>query len=87
MNTVEFAVRDGVPVAIDFTNPAPDFDISSLGERFFQWVLDAMADLVIEKAEGAPYPVGPQYAAGPPASQPGGQLPAAAAGTQVAAPA
>jgi len=32
MNTVEFAVRDGVPYAIDFTNSAPDFAITSLGE-------------------------------------------------------
>lgn len=50
MNTVEFAIRDGVPFAIDFTNSAPDFDIVSLGEWHFDWVLDAMADLVIEKA-------------------------------------
>ncbi len=50
MNTVEFAIRDGVPIAIDFTNSAPDFDIVSLGEWHFNWVLDAMTDLVIEKA-------------------------------------
>lgn len=50
MNTVEFAIRDGVPFAIDFTNSAPDFDIVSLGEWHFNWVLEAMADLVIEKA-------------------------------------
>ncbi|MEZ4639686.1 MAG: hypothetical protein R2873_20985 [Caldilineaceae bacterium] len=50
MNTVEFAIRDGVPIAIDFTNSAPDFDIVSLGEWHFNWVLKAMADLVIEKA-------------------------------------
>ena len=24
LNTVEFAIRDGVPMAIDFCNPAPD---------------------------------------------------------------
>ena len=29
-NTVEFAVRDGVPYAIDFCNPAPDADIHSV---------------------------------------------------------
>ena len=27
LNTVEFAVRDGVPVAIDFCNPAPDAEV------------------------------------------------------------
>ena len=26
MNTIEFAVQDGVPYAIDFLNPAPDFE-------------------------------------------------------------
>ena len=26
LNTVEFAVEDGVPYAIDFLNPAPDAD-------------------------------------------------------------
>ncbi|MCI0488768.1 MAG: hypothetical protein L0229_19430 [Blastocatellia bacterium] len=53
MNTVEFAVRDGVPFAIDFMNSAPDFDISSLTERYFPWVVSAMADLVIERAKRA----------------------------------
>lgn len=50
MNTVEFAVRDGVPYAIDFMNSAPDFDISSLGEEYFAWTVRAMADLVIRRA-------------------------------------
>jgi glutathione synthase/RimK-type ligase-like ATP-grasp enzyme len=50
MNTVEFAVRDGVPYAIDFMNSAPDFDITSLGEAHFAWVVDKMADLVIRLA-------------------------------------
>jgi glutathione synthase/RimK-type ligase-like ATP-grasp enzyme len=48
MNTVEFAIQDGVPYAIDFMNSAPDFDVSSLGEEHFRWVVDKMADLVIE---------------------------------------
>lgn len=50
MNTVEFAIRDEVPYAIDFTNSAPDFDIASLGQWHFDWVVDAMSDLVIERA-------------------------------------
>ncbi|HKG22526.1 MAG TPA: hypothetical protein VKC34_11550 [Blastocatellia bacterium] len=50
MNTVEFAIRGGVPYAIDFTNSAPDFDISSLTEAYFPWVVNAMADYVIERA-------------------------------------
>jgi hypothetical protein len=50
MNTVEFAVRDGVPYAIDFMNPAPDMDIYSLTPFYFDWVVKAMADLAIERA-------------------------------------
>lgn len=50
MNTVELAIRDGVPVAIDFMNSAPDFDVSSLGEETFRWVVGKMTDLVIARA-------------------------------------
>jgi hypothetical protein len=50
MNTVEFAIRDGVPYAIDFMNSAPDFDITSLGEAHFAWVVDRMATLTIALA-------------------------------------
>lgn len=50
MNTVEFAVRDGVPYAIDYLNPAPDADRLSVGEANFEWILEAMADLAIERA-------------------------------------
>jgi glutathione synthase/RimK-type ligase-like ATP-grasp enzyme len=50
MNTVEFAIRDGQPYAIDFMNSAPDFDISSLGEDKFRWVVGKMADLVVRLA-------------------------------------
>jgi hypothetical protein len=51
MNTVEFAVRDGVPYAIDFMNPAPDMDIYSLTPHYFEWVVKHMADMVIEMAQ------------------------------------
>jgi hypothetical protein len=55
MNTCEFAIRDGVPYAIDFMNSAPDFDISSLGEESFRWVVGKMADLCVRRAsEPAP---------------------------------
>ncbi|MCB0077539.1 MAG: hypothetical protein KDD73_08930 [Anaerolineales bacterium] len=50
MNTVEFAVRDGVPIAIDFMNSAPDFDVSSLGDHYFSWVVEKMATLCIRLA-------------------------------------
>lgn len=51
MNTVEFALKDGVPYAIDFTNPAPDMDYWSLKEKFFTWVVGVMADMCIAKAK------------------------------------
>jgi hypothetical protein len=50
MNTVELAIRDGVPYAIDFMNSAPDFDITSLGEAHFRWVVEEMAELCIRLA-------------------------------------
>lgn len=50
MNTVEWAIRDGVPYAIDFMNPAPDMDIYSLGEEFFNWCVTHMADMCISLA-------------------------------------
>lgn len=52
MNTVEFAVKDGIAYAIDFTNPAPDFDVVSLTEHYFPWVVNKMADLCIDLALG-----------------------------------
>jgi len=50
MNTVELAVQDGVPYAIDFMNSAPDLDIASLGQAHFDWSVEKMADLVIRLA-------------------------------------
>jgi len=49
-NTVEMAVRDGVPYAIDFCNPAPDADVSSIGEDNFAWIVEAAAEMAIRKA-------------------------------------
>jgi len=49
MNTVELAVRDGVPYAIDFTNPAPDADLESVGKTNFDWMVENMADVLIER--------------------------------------
>jgi hypothetical protein len=52
MNTVEFAIKDGVPHAIDFTNPAPDMDVNSLTPVYFEWAVKSMADLTIDLALG-----------------------------------
>ena len=50
-NTVEFAVRDGIPIAIDFCNPAPDADVNSVGADNFEWVVEAAANMAIERAK------------------------------------
>ncbi len=51
MNSVEWAVRDGVPYAIDFMNPAPDMDVHSLTAEYFDWAVRHMADLAIRLAK------------------------------------
>jgi hypothetical protein len=51
LNTVEFAVEDGIPYAIDFMNPAPDADLHSVGEANFKWIVDAVANLAIQRAQ------------------------------------
>jgi hypothetical protein len=55
MCSLEFAVRDGVPYAIDFMNPAPDMDLNSLTPHYFEWAVKGMADLAIRLAK-APKP-------------------------------
>lgn len=51
MNAVEWAIRGDVPYAIDFMNPAPDMDIYSLTPFYFQWAVEKMADMCIQKAK------------------------------------
>jgi hypothetical protein len=68
MNTCEFALKGGIPYAIDFTNPAPDMDYWSLKEKFFTWVVNAMADMCIAKALAGRYQfakLNPSTLAGP----------------------
>ncbi|MGI8582861.1 MAG: ATP-grasp domain-containing protein [Chitinophagaceae bacterium] len=50
-NTVELALRDGVPYAIDFCNPAPDAEVTSVGQENFDWVVETAATFAIERAE------------------------------------
>ena len=50
-NTVELAIRDGDPYAIDFCNPAPDADYYSVGEENFEWVVEAAARMAIRRAK------------------------------------
>jgi hypothetical protein len=56
LNTVEFAVEDGIPYAIDFMNPAPDADIASVGQSNFDWIVEKVAHLAVRKAQN-PQPI------------------------------
>ena len=51
MCSLEFAVRDGIPYAIDFMNPAPDMDVNSLTPHYFEWAVQKMADMTIRLAK------------------------------------
>ena len=51
MNTIEWAIKDGVPYAIDFMNPAPDMDVNSLGLPRHLWCVEHMADMCIRLAQ------------------------------------
>ena len=55
--TLEFAVRDGIPYAIDFLNPAPDADVHSVGQENFQWVLEHSTQWLIERVAQEPDPI------------------------------
>ena len=57
LNTVEFAVQDGIPYAIDFMNPAPDAALESVGPENFRWVVDAVAQMAVERALAPPDPL------------------------------
>ena len=50
LNTVEFAVENGIPYAIDFMNPAPDADVNSVGKANFEWIVNAVAEFAVKKA-------------------------------------
>ena len=49
INTVEFAIKDGIPYAIDFMNPAPDAELSSVGEYYHNWITQAVVELVFKR--------------------------------------
>jgi hypothetical protein len=51
MDSMEWAIRDGIPYAIDFMNPAPDMDIYSLTPHYFEWAVTHMADMAIRLAK------------------------------------
>jgi hypothetical protein len=50
MNTIEFAIEQDVPYAIDFLNPAPDFERDRITDFYFRHVVERMAQLVVDRA-------------------------------------
>ncbi|HEX6797593.1 MAG TPA: hypothetical protein VF116_07760 [Ktedonobacterales bacterium] len=50
MDSMEWAIKDGIPYAIDFMNPAPDMDVYSLTPHYFEWAVTHMADMAIRLA-------------------------------------
>jgi glutathione synthase/RimK-type ligase-like ATP-grasp enzyme len=63
LNSVEFAVKEGVPYAIDFMNPVPDADVHSVGEAHFAWIVDQVAELAMARAKAAPHVPGLRWSA------------------------
>lgn len=51
LNTVEFAIKDGIPYAIDFMNPAPDAELASVGEKNHRWIVDSMTEFILRKLD------------------------------------
>jgi glutathione synthase/RimK-type ligase-like ATP-grasp enzyme len=49
INTVEFAIKNGVPYAIDFMNPAPDAELASVGDFYHNWITEAVIQLVFKR--------------------------------------
>ena len=48
INTVEFAIRDGIPYAIDFMNPIPDAKPEVISQPYFCWLVEHVAELIEE---------------------------------------
>jgi hypothetical protein len=38
-------------------NPAPDAEVTSVGQQNFEWVVDAVAEMAVKKALGGQNPV------------------------------
>ncbi len=50
LNSVEFAIQDGIPYAIDFLNPAPEADAYTIGQENFEWLVESVANLAVDRA-------------------------------------
>ncbi len=48
VNTVEFAIKDGIPYAIDFMNPVPEAKPEVITPIYFSWLVITLADFVVK---------------------------------------
>jgi glutathione synthase/RimK-type ligase-like ATP-grasp enzyme len=62
-DTLEWAIREDVPYAIDFLNPAPDCEPTSVNQENFLWVVEHAADLCIRYALSEKQPPAPDRVA------------------------
>lgn len=53
-NTVEFAIRDGIPYAVDFMNPVPEAKPEVITPEYFRWVVKHLATVAVEFATSSP---------------------------------
>lgn len=63
MNTVEFAIRDGVPYAIDFMNPVPEAKPEVITPLYFSWLVENLCNFVVkvgQERRATPYAFAPQ---------------------------
>ncbi len=51
MNAIDWAIRDGVPYAIDFWNLAPEIDENALTPFCFEWLVSRSAEMAIRMAK------------------------------------
>lgn len=50
-NAIEYAIKDGIPYAIDFYNPAPEADIKLLGDDNFEWLVESSAKMAVKRVK------------------------------------
>ncbi|MFC2130294.1 RimK family alpha-L-glutamate ligase [Bacteroidota bacterium] len=50
-NVCEFAIRDGIPYAVEFINTAPTADRTFLHDECFNWLIEHTSDFLIEQAK------------------------------------
>ncbi|HKX30270.1 MAG TPA: hypothetical protein VJ302_21450 [Blastocatellia bacterium] len=53
LSAIEFAIKDEVVYAVDFTNPVPDAEEWSVTEPYFNWITTRVAEMLVDYAKNA----------------------------------